>query len=118
MRKPWASSQSSRVRNSSWSWVSTPSATTGRSRPRASPMTARTMAADCALLSTLEMNERSILIFERKRLEIGQRRVSRAEIVHGDAHAQRLQSTQDGERAVEVVDQHAFGHLQLEPARR
>jgi PAS domain-containing protein len=48
----------------------------------------------------------------------GQRGIAGAEIVHGDEHAERLEPAQDGDGAVEVADQHAFGDLQLQPSRR
>jgi hypothetical protein len=61
-RKPWASPQVSPRRKSSSSSRSMPSATTGSLRPAPRPSTARTMAADCSLLSTDLMKDWSILI--------------------------------------------------------
>ena len=54
-------------------------------------------------------------LVERKRLQIGQRRIAGAEIVHRDAHAKRLEPAQDRHGAGEVADQHALGDLKLEP---
>ena len=57
-------------------------------------------------------------LVEWKRLKIAQRRITAAEITHGNAHAERLQPPQQRQTAVEILDQHALGDFQLEPARR
>jgi hypothetical protein len=57
-------------------------------------------------------------LVERERLEIGQRGVPGAEIVHRDADAERLQPSQQVEGAGEIADQHALGDLDLEPRWR
>ena len=57
-------------------------------------------------------------LVERERLEIAQRGVSAAEIIHGDAHAERLQPAQQRETAIKILDQHALGDFELEPAGR
>ena len=71
-------------------------------RPRARPTTPRTIVADCGLRTELG-DERlvDLDLVERERLQIGQRRIAGAEIVHRDAHAERLQAPQDrrGRRA-------------------
>src|SRR3984957_19715407 len=41
-------------------------------------------------------------LVERERLQIGQRGVAAAEIVHGDAHAERLQPPQQRQTAIEI----------------
>ena len=55
-------------------------------------------------------------LVEGKSLQIGQRRIARAEIVHRDAHAERFQPPQQRQAAIKVLDQHAFGDFQLQPA--
>ena len=57
-------------------------------------------------------------LVERKCLKIAQRRITAAEIVHGNAHAKRLQTSQQRQAALEILDQHAFGDFQFQPARR
>src|SRR4051812_48490938 len=57
-------------------------------------------------------------LVEREGLQIAQRRVAAAEIVHRDTNAERLQPTQQRDTAIEVFDQNALGDLELEPARR
>jgi hypothetical protein len=56
-------------------------------------------------------------LVERKRLQIGQRGIAAAEIVHGDADAERLQPPQQRQAAIEVIDQHALGDLEFQPPR-
>ncbi len=56
-------------------------------------------------------------LVERECLEIAQRGVAAAEIIHGDADTERLQAAQQCEAAIEILDQHALGDFELEPAR-
>src|SRR5665811_701377 len=73
------------------------------------------------LLAAAEIGDEGLVdldLVERKRLQIRQRRIAGAEIVHGDAHAESFQPAQDRNRAVEIADQHAFGDLELESGRR
>ena len=53
---------------------------------------------------------------ERQHAQIGQVRVAGAEIVQRQPDAKVLQRAQHGERAAGVVDQHALGDFQLQPA--
>ena len=55
-------------------------------------------------------------LVEREAAQIAQRRISGAEIVQRDAHADVAQVLQQGERRVVVADQHGFGDLELQPA--
>ena len=65
------------------------------------------------------MNERSILILSNgKLLQIAQRRVAGAEVVHRDPHAELAQLVQHRERRLVVANEHGFSDLQLEPLRR
>src|ERR1700676_1364710 len=57
-------------------------------------------------------------LVERERLQIGQRRISRAKVVHCDANAKQLEASQDREAAREILDQHALGDFKFQPARR
>src|SRR6185437_14740539 len=57
-------------------------------------------------------------LVERERLQIAQRGIARAEIVHRDAHAERLQAAQQRQTSIEVLDQHTLGDFELEPAGR
>src|SRR6202140_5638777 len=57
-------------------------------------------------------------LVERKRLQIGERRITGPEIIHGDTNAEVLEAAQERYRAREVIDQHAFGDFQLQPAGR
>lgn len=73
------------------------------------------------LLAVAEIGDEGLVdldLVERKRLQIGQRRIAGAKIVHGDAHAEIFQPAQDRHRAGEIADQHAFGDLQFQPRRR
>src|SRR5260221_13686687 len=54
---------------------------------------------------------------DRQPREIAQARIARAEVVHGDLHAQPFQTSEDGDRPVAALDQHAFGELELEIVR-
>ena len=65
------------------------------------------------------MNERSILILSNgKASQIAQRRISGAEVVHGNAHAEVANLMQRRKRRVVVLHQHGFGHLEFEPVCR
>ena len=57
-------------------------------------------------------------LVERKRLQIRQGGISRAEIVHRDAHSERLEPPQDRDRAREILHQDPLGDLEFQPARR
>src|SRR6267154_1557020 len=52
-------------------------------------------------------------LVERERLQIAQRGIAAAEIVHRDAHAERLQPPQQRKAAIEILDQHALGDFEL-----
>src|SRR3979411_2957118 len=54
---------------------------------------------------------------EREGLQVGQRRISGAEIVHRDAYAQRLQAAQDRQATGEVFHKHALSDFQFQPRR-
>src|SRR4026208_2111100 len=54
-------------------------------------------------------------LFEWERVQIRQRGVAGSEIVERDVDAKQLELAQDRYRAGEVVDQNAFGDLELEP---
>ncbi len=56
-------------------------------------------------------------LIERQLLQVRQRRVTRAEVVEGKAHAPCLQGTHLGDDVLDIVEQHALGELQLEIAR-
>ena len=77
------------------------------------------MAADCGIF--VEIGDERLIdldLVEGERLEIGQRGVSGAEVVHGDPHAERLEPAQDRNGAGEILHQHAFGDFQLQATRR
>ena len=57
-------------------------------------------------------------LVERKRAQVRERRIAGAEIVHGDADAERLDLPQGGQRAVEVANQRGLGDLDLQTTRR
>src|SRR3954447_8261220 len=57
-------------------------------------------------------------LVERKRLQIAQGGIAATEVVHGYPNAKRLKPPQQREATIEIVDQHALGDLQFEPARR
>ncbi|GCC44573.1 hypothetical protein chiPu_0028521, partial [Chiloscyllium punctatum] len=57
-------------------------------------------------------------LVERKRLQIAQRGIAAAEIIHRDAHAERLQPAQQRQAAVEILDQHTLGDFELEAIGR
>src|SRR5262249_22788077 len=61
-------------------------------------------------------DERSIDLdlVEREAAQAAERRISGAEIVHRDAHAQRLQLLQGGEVRLDVAQQQRLGDLDLE----
>src|SRR6267142_1203311 len=54
---------------------------------------------------------------DRQAGEIRKARVAGAEVVHRDLHAERFQLAQQAQRVLAVVDQRAFGELQLERQR-
>jgi hypothetical protein len=56
-------------------------------------------------------------LVERKRPQIGQRRIPGVEIIHRDPYPEQLGPAQRRERAVEVADQRGLGDLELEPFR-
>ncbi len=53
---------------------------------------------------------------DRQSREIAQARIAGAEIVDRDLHAEGLQAFQDEDRLIAIVNEHALGELQLEPA--
>ena len=57
-------------------------------------------------------------LVEREAAQIGERRVAGAEVVHRDAHAEPAQLMQRRQRVGLVLQQHRFGDLEVEPARR
>ena len=57
-------------------------------------------------------------LVEREGLQIAEARITRAEIVHGDADAERLDVPQDRDRAGKIVDQHALGDLDFDALGR
>ena len=57
-------------------------------------------------------------LVERERLQRRHRRIAGAEIVHGYVHAESLQPAQGGKRARRVIEDDAFGDLQLQARRR
>src|SRR5450755_2122219 len=72
---------------------------------------------DCqrSVRSAQACDERSVDLdpVERERLQIGQRGVSRSEIVQGNTDAQYLESFQHRRRARDVLDQYTLGNLEL-----
>src|SRR6266849_3503046 len=46
---------------------------------------------------------------DRQPRQIGEARIARAEVVHGDLHAQGLESLEDVGRLLAILDQHALG---------
>src|SRR5215212_1127791 len=57
-------------------------------------------------------------LVERKRLQVAQRRVAAAEVIHGYTYPKCLKPPQQSQTTIEILDQHAFGDLKLQPARR
>jgi len=57
-------------------------------------------------------------LVEREGLQIAQRGIARAEIVHRDAHAEPFQPPQQRETTVEILDQHALGDFEFKPVGR
>jgi hypothetical protein len=55
---------------------------------------------------------------DREPFQVRQARVAGAEVIHRDAHPERLDRVEDGDRAVDVAHHHAFGDLQLQPCCR
>lgn len=49
----------------------------------------------------------------RQAFEISQRRIAGAEVIHGKAHAELFQAAHLGHGVVQVLDDDAFGDLQL-----
>src|SRR5436190_3344053 len=56
-------------------------------------------------------------LVERKRLQVTQRGIAAAEVIHRYADPERLQPPQQCQTAIEILDQYAFGDLKLQPAR-
>ena len=56
-------------------------------------------------------------LLERESVQIRQRGIPGSEIVERDVDAEQLELAQDRYGAGEVVDQNAFGDLELEPVR-
>ena len=56
-------------------------------------------------------------LVQREALQIGQRRVPGAEVVHGDAHAEFLEVLQHLVGMGAVVEEQALGDLDLQPVR-
>nr|GFD35011.1 hypothetical protein [Tanacetum cinerariifolium] len=54
---------------------------------------------------------------QRKALEIGQGGIARAEVVDGQAHAQRANAIEQHDGVADVAHQRVFGHLQLKAVR-
>jgi hypothetical protein len=54
---------------------------------------------------------------ERESLQQGKRGLSSSEIVDGDPNSQRLEPRQNLQCVIDVVDQQAFGELDLQQAR-
>src|ERR1700737_4569297 len=54
-------------------------------------------------------------LVERESLQVAERGIARAEIVHRDPPAARLQPPDQCQAAVEILDQHAFGDFNFEP---
>jgi hypothetical protein len=82
-------------------------------------MTARTMVADLHVVP--QVGDEALVdldLVERKSLQIGERGIADAEVIHGDAHAQRFQPAQNRDRAGKIVDQHAFGDFKLQTCGR
>ena len=57
-------------------------------------------------------------LVDRQALQVGQRRVARAEVVHGQPDAERAQLVQQRDRPRRVGHDRALGHLEGEPRRR
>ncbi len=57
-------------------------------------------------------------LVDRQLLQVGQRAVSRAEVVERDADAERLQLVEEGDGLVRIVDQHRLGDLEPEELGR
>src|ERR1035437_7058221 len=53
-------------------------------------------------------------LVERKGLQVGERRISGSEVVHGDAYAEVLYLAQDGDGAIEILEQYALRDFDLE----
>ena len=78
-----------------------------------------TIAAVCSLLTRVAMKLLSILIRSTgKRVELGEARIAGAEIVERNADADVLEALDDGQHLLAVLEQRAFGDLDLEPLRR
>src|SRR3989442_2679447 len=69
-----------------------------------------------ALLDPADERAVDLEAVDRQSREIAQARIARAEVVHRDLHAEGLQALEDQDRLVAIVDEHALGKLQLEPA--
>src|SRR5216683_2820657 len=54
---------------------------------------------------------------DRQPRQIGEARIARAEVVHGDLHAQGLEPLEDIGRLLAILHQHALGELELEAGR-
>ena len=83
---------------------------------RLSPVTARTIAPQSRLLA--EFADEGLIdldTVEREAPQIAQRRIAGAEIVHGNAGAERAQLMQRRQRGVGVLQHHRLGDLQLQP---
>ena len=54
---------------------------------------------------------------ERELLQVAETRVARAEIIHGDAHAEFAELAESAERRLHVGEENALGDLELQPVR-
>ena len=72
------------------------------------------------LLAALDVGDERAVdldLVEGEAAQIAQRAIARAEIVHGDAHAELPQLMQHGDCIVAVLEQHGFGDLELQALR-
>lgn len=60
------------------------------------------------------MNDWSTLILSKAKAQVRKRRIACAEIVHGDAHAQRLDPIEGCDRAGEVANERRFRDLDFQ----
>ena len=114
-RKPWPQSQPSRRTASSCSAVSMPSAAVVRSSASAMATTAVAIAGSgSSPASTVDERAVDLHDVDREAVQVAERRVAGAEVVDGEAHAERLQVLEGAEVELGVLEHHALGDLEHE----
>ncbi len=77
-----------------------------------------TMAEVCGLVPSVSMKRAVDLdLLDREAGEIGEARIAGAEIVHGDRYAELVEAGERVQHRVGVLQDDAFGDLELEPVR-